>query len=118
MYLDKKNHSIRIIIPSVEAATEGRRIGSYLGTADSRLQPLGSFPTWSLLSRFSHGRFGFFMTWTGTQKVEGYEYHLIVLAAAALLMIRGAGAASANRLLSFLSKNKIKARPSRLARET
>src|SRR6266704_6986511 len=27
-----------------------------------------------------HSSFGFFMNWTGTQKVEGFEYHLLVLA--------------------------------------
>jgi putative oxidoreductase len=47
-----------------------------------------------------HHQFGFFMNWTGAQKGEGYEFHLLVLAAAVLLMIRGAGAASVDRLLS------------------
>ena len=42
---------------------------------------------------------GFFMNWMGTQKGEGYEYHLLVLAITAFLMIRGAGAASLDRLL-------------------
>jgi putative oxidoreductase len=41
-----------------------------------------------------HGPFGFFMNWTGTQKGEGFEYHLLVLAMTAFLMIRGAGALS------------------------
>src|ERR1700690_1542595 len=27
-----------------------------------------------------HPHFGFFMNWTGAQKGEGYEYHLLVLA--------------------------------------
>src|SRR5437867_3609397 len=27
-----------------------------------------------------HGPFGFFMNWSGTQKGEGFEYHLLVLA--------------------------------------
>src|SRR5258708_5196039 len=51
-----------------------------------------------------HGQFGFFMNWTGAQKGEGYEYHLLVLAAAVLLIIRGAGAASVDRLLSSPAK--------------
>src|SRR5712671_3581353 len=37
-----------------------------------------------------HSSFGFFMNWTGTQKGEGFEYHLLVLAITAFLMIRGA----------------------------
>jgi len=47
-----------------------------------------------------HHQFGFFMNWTGAQKGEGYEYHLLVLAIATFLMIRGAGAASIDRMLS------------------
>jgi putative oxidoreductase len=47
-----------------------------------------------------HGAFGFFMNWTGAQKGEGFEFHLLVLAIAAFLMIRGAGAFSVDRALS------------------
>jgi putative oxidoreductase len=47
-----------------------------------------------------HRAFGFFMNWTGTQKGEGFEYHLLVLAIVAFLMIRGAGAFSVDRVLS------------------
>lgn len=54
-----------------------------------------------------HHQFGFFMNWTGAQKGEGYEYHLLLLAALVFLMIRGAGAASVDRLLSSPAKNRI-----------
>ena len=47
-----------------------------------------------------HGAFGFFMNWTGAQKGEGVEYHLLVLAMAVFLMIRGAGAFSIDRALT------------------
>jgi putative oxidoreductase len=47
-----------------------------------------------------HAQFGFFMNWSGAQKGEGYEYHLLVLAMMAALMIRGGGAASIDRMLS------------------
>lgn len=46
-----------------------------------------------------HRAFGFFMNWTGTQKGEGFEFHLLVLAIVAFLMIRGAGAFSLDRVL-------------------
>lgn len=46
-----------------------------------------------------HHRFGFFMNWSGAQKGEGYEYHLLVLAVTVFLMIKGAGAASVDRKL-------------------
>jgi putative oxidoreductase len=43
---------------------------------------------------------GFFMNWAGNQKGEGFEYHLLVIAMAAALLLRGAGAFSLDRLLS------------------
>ena len=47
-----------------------------------------------------HSPFGFFMNWNGTQKGEGFEYHLLVLAITAFLMIRGAGAFSIDRVIA------------------
>jgi len=47
-----------------------------------------------------HGQFGFFANWTGAQKGEGYEMHLLVLAMCAFLMIKGAGAFSADRKIA------------------
>ena len=46
-----------------------------------------------------HGHNGFFMNWTGKQAGEGFEYHLLALAMAAAVMIRGSGALSVDRLL-------------------
>ena len=43
---------------------------------------------------------GFFMNWMGTQKGEGIEFHLLALAMAAALLLRGAGAFSVDRALS------------------
>ena len=43
---------------------------------------------------------GFFMNWMGTQKGEGIEFHLLALAMAAALLLRGAGAFSLDRALS------------------
>jgi putative oxidoreductase len=47
-----------------------------------------------------HSRFGFFMNWSGAQKGEGFEYHLLVLAMTLFLMIRGGGAWSLDRKLT------------------
>lgn len=47
-----------------------------------------------------HRAFGFFMNWTGSQKGEGFEFHLLVLAITTFLMIRGAGAFSLDRAIS------------------
>jgi putative oxidoreductase len=43
---------------------------------------------------------GFFMNWTGNQKGEGFEYHLLAIAMAAVLVLRGAGKLSADHALS------------------
>ena len=47
-----------------------------------------------------HLQNGFFMNWMGTQKGEGFEYHLLTIAMAAALLLRGAGAFSLDRALS------------------
>ena len=47
-----------------------------------------------------HHSFGFFINWPGTQKGEGYEYHLLVLAVTLFLMVQGGGAASIDSLLT------------------
>jgi putative oxidoreductase len=47
-----------------------------------------------------HRAFGLFINWSVTQKGEGIEFHLLVLAIVAFLMIRGAGAFSVDRALS------------------
>jgi putative oxidoreductase len=43
---------------------------------------------------------GFFMNWSGQQKGEGFEYHLLVLAMTVALMVKGAGAFSLDRSIS------------------
>ena len=52
-----------------------------------------------------HSQFGFFANWSGTQKGEGYEYHLLALAMCAFLMIKGAGAFSVDRKLSLAGRS-------------
>ncbi len=47
-----------------------------------------------------HWRFGLFANWAGNQKGEGIEYHLLALAIALAIMIKGSGAFSIDRALS------------------
>ncbi len=47
-----------------------------------------------------HGQFGFFMNWSGQQKGEGFEYHLLAIVVAVVLMVRGSGGFSIDRALS------------------
>lgn len=47
-----------------------------------------------------HAKVGFFMNWMGQQQGEGYEYHLLVLGIALVLMLRGGGKFSVDGALS------------------
>jgi len=47
-----------------------------------------------------HSHMGWFMNWSGTQKGEGIEYHLLVLAIAVALMIKGGGVFSIDKKIS------------------
>lgn len=47
-----------------------------------------------------HIPFGFFMNWFGTQKGEGFEYHLLAIGIALALVIRGGGAWSIDYFVS------------------
>ena len=47
-----------------------------------------------------HARFGFFMNWFGKQNGEGFEYHLLAIAVALAILIKGSGAFSIDRLLT------------------
>ena len=47
-----------------------------------------------------HWNNGFFMNWFGNQKGEGFEFHILVIAIALVLMIKGGGSLSIDRALS------------------
>ena len=46
-----------------------------------------------------HGEYGFFINWYGTQQGEGIQFHLLAAAAAIVLVVKGSGAWSLDRLL-------------------
>ena len=47
-----------------------------------------------------HLPFGFFMNWSGAQKGEGFEYHILAIALGIAFLVKGGGAASVDRALS------------------
>src|SRR5437868_1414690 len=75
----------------------------------TRIAAFGIFCNMIVAIAMVHHNFGFFMNWTGAQKGEGYEYHLLVLAVTDFLMIRGVGAASLDRLVSSSAGQNIQA---------
>ena len=50
----------------------------------------------------THVEHGFFMNWFGalTPGAEGYEYHLLAIALAAVVILKGSGAASLDRVVT------------------
>jgi putative oxidoreductase len=71
-------------------------LGLILGLL-TRVAAFGIASTMLVAITMVHRGFGFFMNWSGTQKGEGFEYHLLVLAVTAFLMARGGGAWSVDR---------------------
>src|SRR5437016_14365987 len=49
-----------------------------------------------------HWQFGVFMNWFGTQKGEGFEYHLLAITIGVVIALRGSGALSLDRLMARL----------------
>ena len=73
-------------------------LGLILGLL-TRIEAFGIALTMLVAIATVHGAFGFFMNWSGTQRGEGFEYHLLVLAMTAFLMMRGGGTFSVDRAL-------------------
>jgi putative oxidoreductase len=46
-----------------------------------------------------HAQYGWFMNWFGNQKGEGFEYHLLAIGIAIVLIIRGGGKWAADRVI-------------------
>ena len=65
----------------------------------SRVAALGIAVTMVVAIFTVHVRYGLFLNWFGDRKGNGYEYHLLVIALAAVIIARGSGALSLDRLL-------------------
>ncbi len=48
----------------------------------------------------AHAANGFFMNWFGNQKGEGFEYHLLAIGLALIVIVQGAGKASLDGLIA------------------
>ena len=73
-------------------------IGLILG-ALSRVAALGIAFEMAVAVLMVHAPNGLFMNWTGQQRGEGFEYHLLAIAIAVVLMARGSGPVSVDRAL-------------------
>ena len=81
------------------AAEFAGSIGLILGLG-TRIAALGIASTMVVAIATVHSQFGFFMNWTGAQKGEGFEYHLLAIGIAIALIIRGGGLLSADAAIA------------------
>src|SRR3979411_732458 len=72
----------------------------------TRIAAFGVFCNMLVAVFMVHGQFGFFANWTGQQKGEGIEYHLLAIAITLAIMIAGAGAMSVDAALSGQSSTR------------
>lgn len=70
-------------------------LGLVLGLG-TRLAALGVVSVMVGAMATTHLKVGFFMNWAGQQTGEGYEYHLLALALALPLLVKGGGWLSAD----------------------
>ena len=66
----------------------------------SRIAAFGIFCNMLVAVMMIHRHVGFFMNWYGNQAGEGFEYHLLAMAIALVIIINGAGAFSIDGALS------------------
>lgn len=65
----------------------------------SRIAALGIGIT-MVVAMTMHLKNGFFMNWYGKQAGEGFEYHLLAIGLALMIIVGGAGALSVDRMIS------------------
>ena len=71
----------------------------------SRIAALGIACNMIVAIGMVHAQNGFFMNWFGKQHGEGIEYHLLALALALTILVRGSGAFSVDRLLFRVARH-------------
>lgn len=76
-----------------------------------RVAALGVAGVMAVAAGMVHAGNGFFMNWNGDQKGEGFEYHLLAIALATIVVARGSGAWSLDRALSRRLEHAIAAEP-------
>lgn len=74
----------------VIASQFGGAIALILGLF-TRLAALGIAVNMLVAAGMVHAQFGWFMNWYGSQKGEGFEYHLLAIAISVVLILRGGG---------------------------
>ena len=89
-----------VLIIAVEFLGSLARIFGFLG----RVSALGFLGLMLGAIFMVHLPNGFFMNWMGSQKGEGFEYHLLVIGMALAILVKGSGSLSVDRSMSDKSR--------------
>jgi len=73
----------------------------------SRLAAFGIATTMVVAALTVHVSNGFFMNWQGNQKGEGFEYHILAVGLALIVILAGGGKWSVDSLLSRTESQKL-----------
>lgn len=88
------------IVAALVIGTELFASVALIAGAGARLAALGIAAVMTGAVLTSHVANGFFMNWGGNQAGEGFEYHLLAIGLALVVIVAGAGKASVDRWLS------------------
>jgi putative oxidoreductase len=88
----------------------GESLGAFalIVGAGTRLTALGVVATMAGAILMEHLPYGFFMNWSGTQGGEGFELHLLAIALAIPLVIRGGGAYAVDTLVRQIATHRTR----------
>ena len=81
-------------------------LAEFLGSLGLITGLLGRVAAFGILCNMSvavllvHSKVGFFMNWSGQAQGEGFEYHILAIAMALLIIWKGSGALSADRAIA------------------
>jgi putative oxidoreductase len=72
----------------------------------SRVAAFGIASVMTVAILTAHAANGFFMNWYGNQKGEGFEYHLLAIGLALIVLIHGGGKASLDSVMQHKLTNR------------
>jgi putative oxidoreductase len=96
---------LRSASPSSRTARR-RRSAEFLGAIGlivgglSRIAAFGIAVNMAVAALVVHAQYGFFINWTGQQAGNGFEYQILAIGLALVVMLKGGGAFSLDRLLA------------------